>query len=95
MHSTEFSSNDAPGAFYMPASSKSRLVTFLLAFFLGIFGAHRFYVNKTATAVIQLLLTLSVVGLLISSPWAFIDWIVILCGNFRDDDGRKITRWDN
>jgi TM2 domain-containing membrane protein YozV len=81
--------------YYRPASSKSRLVTFLLAFFLGVCGAHRFYVGKTSTAVIQLLLSLSVFGLLISYPWAFIDWIVILCGNFRDGEGRKIIRWDN
>jgi len=36
-------------------SPKSRLATSLLAWFLGIFGAHRFYVGKTVTAVIMLI----------------------------------------
>lgn len=93
MHSTE--TGHSSDSYYSPASRKSRLVAFLLAFLIGIFGAHRFYAGKTGTAVVQLILTTSIFGVLISSPWAFIDWIVILCGNFKDDEGRKITRWDN
>ena len=48
MHSTE---TWHPEHFYAPISRKSRLVAFLLAFFLGMFGAHRFYVGKTGTAI--------------------------------------------
>jgi TM2 domain-containing membrane protein YozV len=35
-------------------SPKSRLATSLLAWFLGEFGAHRFYVGKNETAVVML-----------------------------------------
>jgi len=98
MDSTGFNVSETRGdSFYygaLPPSRKSRMVTFLLALFVGIFGVHRFYVGKTATGVVQLLLTISVIGVLVSSPWVFVDWIVILCGNFKDDMGRKITRWD-
>jgi TM2 domain-containing membrane protein YozV len=36
-------------------SPKKRTLTALLTLFFGVFGAHRFYVRKTAAAVIQLL----------------------------------------
>ena len=37
-------------------SSKSRLATSLLSWFLGGFGAHRFYVGKAGTAVVMLVM---------------------------------------
>ena len=37
-------------------SPKSRLATTLLAWFLGGFGAHRFYLGKMGTAIIMLIL---------------------------------------
>ena len=37
------------------ASDKTILPAFLLAFFFGVFGAHRFYVGKFVTACLQLL----------------------------------------
>jgi TM2 domain-containing membrane protein YozV len=43
-------------------SPKSRLAATLLAAFLGIFGIHRLYLEKTVTAVVML--TMGVSGLL-------------------------------
>lgn len=74
-------------------SNKSRLVTFLLAFFLGGFGVHRFYVGKTGSGIAMLLLTLSVFGVCVTMVWALVDWIVVLCGTFRDADGCRIANW--
>lgn len=68
-------------------SNKSRLVAFLLAFFLGTLGIHRFYVGKIGTGVIWLL-TLGVCGI-----GVLVDWIVILCGNFKDKEGNKLEKW--
>ena len=70
------------------ASPKSRLVTLILGFFLGVFGAHRFYVGKTGTAVLQLL-TLGGLGI-----WWLFDMILILAGGFRDGEGRLVTSWE-
>lgn len=45
-------------------SGKSRLATSLLAWFLGYFGAHRFYAGKIPTAVIML-----VMGVVAGACW--------------------------
>ena len=74
-------------------SDKSRLVAFLLAFLLGVFGVHRFYVGKTGSAVAMLILSLTLVGMIVTGIWALADWIIILCGGFTDAQGRKIVHW--
>jgi TM2 domain-containing membrane protein YozV len=53
-------------------SPKSRRATTLLAFFLGVFGAHRFYIGKTGTAIVMLLLSIAGLGILGlgSAGWA-------------------------
>jgi TM2 domain-containing membrane protein YozV len=69
-------------------SDRSRGVALALATLLGPFGAHRFYVGKTGTAV-AMLLTLGGLGI-----WYLYDLILIAGGSFRDAQGRLITRWD-
>jgi len=68
-------------------SSKKKLPAFLMCFFLGCFGIHRFYVGKIGTGVLQLV-TLGGLGL-----WAFIDMILILVGSFSDKQGDKLVEW--
>ena len=69
------------------SSEKKRLVAFLLCFFLGCLGVHRFYVGKIGTGVAQIL-TLGGLGI-----WALIDLIMIICGAFKDSEGNAITEW--
>ncbi len=68
-------------------SPKSRLAAFLLCFFFGCLGIHRFYVGKIGTGVLELL-TLGGLGI-----WWFVDTILIIVGEFTDKEGRKITVW--
>lgn len=58
-------------------SKPSAGVAYLLLIFLGLFGAHRFYLGRTGSAVAQLLLTISVIGFVISWFWVFIDLFLI------------------
>lgn len=70
-----------------PISPKSRLAAALLAWFVGVFGIHRFYVGKVGTGLLMLV-TLGGLGI-----WALIDFIVILVGSFKDKEGRLIINW--
>jgi TM2 domain-containing membrane protein YozV len=69
------------------ASEKRILPAFLLCFFLGPLGVHRFYVGKIGTGILHLL-TLGVFGI-----WTLIDFIMIIIGSFKDKQGNKITEW--
>jgi len=73
-------------------SDFSWVSTLLLCLFLGGFGAHRFYTKQTGSAVAQLLLTLSVFGTIISAPWAFVDFIMILTNSFKAKNGTNLSR---
>jgi len=69
------------------ATDKRILPAFLLCFFLGAFGIHRFYVGKIGSGIAQLL-TLGGLGI-----WALIDLIILATGSFTDGEGNTITLW--
>jgi len=77
----------------MNISEKNRTATFLFAFFFGTLGIHRFYVGKTGSGIAMLLLTLSILGLVVTAFWALIDWIMVACGSFKDGEGKLIKTW--
>ena len=69
-------------------SPKSRLATTLLAWFLGIFGAHRFYLGKIGTAI-AMIFTLGGLGI-----WVLVDFIMAVTGTMTDAEGRLIKNWN-
>ncbi len=74
--------------------TRSKIVTFLLGFFLGVFGVHNFYLGKTGLGITQLLITILTFGLgvIITGPWALIESILALVSsNFRDGDGMPLS----
>ncbi len=60
------------------------LVTFLLCWFLGVFGIHRFYTGHTGIGIVQLI-TLGGCGI-----WALIDLIMLITVDFKDAEGSPI-----
>ena len=70
-------------------SSKSRLVTLLLCFFLGGIGIHAFYVGKIGAGVLMLLFCWTGIPALI----ALINFIMILCGTYTESEGKNIVMW--
>lgn len=59
--------------------TKSTAIYLLLLWFVGLFGAHRFYAGKTASAVVMLVLTCTVFGILITAIWWLVDLIYAIC----------------
>ena len=64
--------------------SRARQITLALCIFLGIFGAHRFYVGKPKLAVLYIF-TAGLAG------WGWlVDLIMIILGKFKDKNGNPL-----
>ena len=112
-------------------SPKSRLAVTLLScpmLYVGMFGAHRFYMGKIKSGVAMLLLGVAAafcyfsyfavffttfmefdeaeppVGIFLilglayllggaAGIWSLIDFIIAVTGNFKDSQGKPITKW--
>ena len=78
----------------IPEGRKSKVVAALLAFFLGSLGIHNFYLGYNSKGVTQLLLTLVgwmiIIGPLIASIWALVEFVQILTGSIDDANGNKL-----
>lgn len=72
----------------MALDSEKRIVpALLLCGLLGVFGAHRFYVGRIGTGLLQLL-TLGGLGV-----WVLVDMVLLITGAFRDGEGDRLTEW--
>ncbi len=69
----------------MNVSDKSRLTYILLALFLGPLGVHNFYAGHSGKGIFQLILSITLVGTLITVPWCILDMICVK----KDGEGRK------
>ncbi|MFK7928158.1 MAG: TM2 domain-containing protein [Myxococcota bacterium] len=66
-------------------SDKTKTLTLILCFFLGSFGAHRFYTGHTMLGVVMLL-TFGGFGI-----WTLVDLVMIFLGKFTDSEGRALA----
>jgi TM2 domain-containing membrane protein YozV len=92
--------NWSPQPYGAPDSNRM-LVVILLRFFIGRFGAHRFYLGYTNSAILMLALELIgwatlcfLVGwffLAAVTIWWIVDLVQILTGNLRPADGTRLV----
>lgn len=57
----------------MKNRGKSMLVAYVLWYFLGMFGGHRFYLGRKGSAIAMLILTITVVGIIVTAVWSLVD----------------------
>ena len=92
--------NDVGALMRYDANKKSAAVAYLLLLFVGLFGAHRFYLGRTGSAVTMLilallsfLLTLVVIGffgIVVLYIWVFVD-LFLVSGIVRDQNNKLIA----
>ena len=70
-----------------PVSPKSRTITLLLCFFLGIFGAHRFYLRRYLLGVV-FFFTFGIFGI----GW-LVDLFFVLTGKIKDRNELPVLNW--
>lgn len=71
---------------YAGVSPKKRNKVILLCFFLGLIGAHRFYLGKIVTAILMII-TLGGLGI-----WWVIDFFISIFGNYKDSLKRPVDK---
>lgn len=70
---------------------KDKVVAALLAWFLGIFGAHKFYLGKTGAGIAYLIATFTIVGMLYTGIATLIDFISLLVMSKQEFDRKYNT----
>lgn len=63
---------------------RNKYIAALIAFVIGPLGIHRFYLGRTGSGIAMVVLSCTVIGLLVTVPWAFIDMIRYLIMSDRD-----------
>lgn len=67
-----------------PENDRSKYVAALLAFFLGVLGIHRFYLGRIGSGIIMIVISITVIGLFVTSIWALIDMVRYLVMSDRE-----------
>jgi TM2 domain-containing membrane protein YozV len=70
-------------------SDRNKFVAAILAFLVGPLGIHRFYLGRVGSGIAMLVLSCTVIGLIVSVPWALIDMVRYLVMS----DGEFETRY--
>ena len=97
-------SSDAKAMMAFESGKKSAGISYLLWFFLGGFGAHRFYLGRTGSAIAMLVIyvvswiltfvAIGALGLIVIGIWWIVDAFLIP-GMVRDNNESLMQRIDD
>ena len=65
---------------------KNQYVAAALAWFLGVFGIHNFYLGERRAGVVKIILTITLIGMLYTGIAAIIDTVIHLTMSKEDFD---------
>ena len=74
---------------------KNMVVAYVLWYFRGIVGGHRFYLGKKGSAIAQLILTLTLIGAVITAIWWLVDAFLVhtwVKDHNRDVEGKVLEQ---
>ena len=74
----------APSVPAIEYNDRNKYIAALIAFVIGPLGIHRFYLGRTGSGIAMLILSCTIIGLIVSVPWAFIDMIRYLIMSDRE-----------
>nr|WP_223067363.1 TM2 domain-containing protein [Paenibacillus caui] len=57
----------------LKSRGKNMVVAYVLWYFLGLFGGHRFYLGLKGSAIAQLILSLTLIGMAVTGIWWIVD----------------------
>lgn len=71
---------------------RNKYIAALIAFLIGPLGIHRFYLGRTGSGIAMIVLSCTIIGLILTIPWAFIDMIRYLIMSDREFAERYARR---
>jgi TM2 domain-containing membrane protein YozV len=76
--------NQPPGDYVAATYPKSKVAAGLLAFFLGGFGIHKFYLGYVGAGIVHIILTITIIGILVNWLILLIETIIYLTKSDQD-----------
>ena len=72
----------------VPVTDRNKYIAALLAFVFGPLGIHRFYLGRQGSGIAMLVLSCTIIGLIVTYPWSFVDMIRYLAMGDEEFDER-------